>query len=488
MKMQKTILAFVVALLFGVPGLWAQTQTGQGSTDSSGGAAPVQDRGAYPAARGVSAPDVDEPYAVPQTQPDTHALSGAESFSVGSLGGARDIIGVSLFANEYGSTWAGSGTTQTTGAMTTLGGNLNLNRTWNKSRFTAYYNGAASLGYAGSNGANQNRYWYQDLRAEQVVNVGRWALTVHNDFLASPESGFGGQALGGPGLLGQFSPVSAVPLGVLNPGLSSSGSILTGPSMRIINTAMGEADYSLSRRTAITFSGSYGLLHFMSPGYVDSHQITGQLGYDYSLSPESTVALIAGYSRIRFIGSAAALDTSSFQVAYGRKITGRMALQIEGGPMNFRVRDPYSGAGSNLSWTAHGVLTYQFRRIGYSLSYDHNVTAGSGVFFGSKSHDFTASAHRNLTRFWLADANVGYAINDSLEPATSTATGFHNWYAGANLTRQIGRSLGLSINYGIQRQRGFGGSGCPVASCGNTSLGQTFGVTFTWQLRPILVD
>ena len=80
-------------------------------------------------------------------------------------------------------------------------------------------------------------------------------------------------------------------------------------------------------------------------------------------------------------------------LAYGRKITGRLAFQVAAGPQEIIS----AGAGGNgnfhlLFASVNSALTYQRRRSGVSFNYVRGLSAGSGVFLGATSNTFSGSA------------------------------------------------------------------------------------------------
>jgi hypothetical protein len=114
------------------------------------------------------------------------------------------------------------------------------------------------------------------------------------------------------------------------------------------------------------------------------------------------------------------------------------------------------------------------------------LSGGSGVLEGATSNTFSGSAHHQFTRFWSGAISGGYAMNTSLVPDGVAATQFNNWFAGANLGRQIGRHLHINFNDGAVMQDSP--ANCPVASCGVTGLQQTFGMTVNWHLLPVALN
>jgi len=240
----------------------------------------------------------------------------------------------------------------------------------------------------------------------------------------------------------------------------------------------------LSRRSAFTFAGSYGLLHFTDAGYFSSRMWNAQVGYDYLLDPADSIALLASYGKVDFTGTSNSTTNYLAALAYGRKITGRMAFQVAAGPEQIRSS---SGASAFQLWygSVSSALTYQWRRAGYSLSFMRGLSSGSGVFLGAKSNVVTLAAHRQFTRFWTGSVNGGYAINDSLVAAGAPAVRFDNWFVGGNIARQLGSHLQINFSYGIQRQNNP--AVCPVSlvgGCGVNGFQQTFGMTVNWHLRP----
>jgi hypothetical protein len=489
MKFRKTILAVSGALVLCVTAVHAQVQ--QTPKDNPQAVTPISPlppvnagasggfgKAPVPAARGVSPAADPQPYDPAQVEPDTNTLSGAELFGLGSLEHSRNIFDPSLYFTGQGQTGVTGSAGQTSVQPTALfGGSLNFNRIWSRYRFTAVYSGGDNI-----SGGSQVSAAFHDLSVTQEIEWQRWRLHLRDDFVASPGASFTGSGMGGPGLIGQLS--SALPAGLTGvaQGFAPSETIQSGQAMRYEDMILGEAEYSFSRRSAFTFSGSYGLLHFPSAGYIDSHNVNGQVGYDFQLDPRNSIAVLASYSKISYNATPASTTNYVASLAYGRKIAGRLSFQATGGPSQIRSAGTGNGNFQSLTWSINSALRYELRRTGYSLSYSHGLTGGSGVLYGANSDTISVSVHRQFTRFWAGSANGGYAFNKSLAPAGVATFNFTNWFFGANIGRQLGRHVRFALNYGLQQQNSP--AVCPVASCGATGLQQTFGMTVNWRLRP----
>jgi len=433
-----------------------------------------------PAARGVSSAYDAQPYDPAQVEPDTNTLSGAENFGVGSLQKSRNVFDPSITVSSWGQT----GVPDTNGQnylhpTSLIGGGLNFNRIWGRYQFTTSYNGGENLYY----GYQQNLP-YHDLSVSQDIVWRRWRLHLRDDFAAAPGASFAATGMGGPGLIGQFSSSLGNSLTSISQSFQPSETIQTNQAMRYRNTALGEAEFSLSRRSVFTFSGSYGLLHFTDAGFVSSHMINAQAGYDYLLDPKNSIAVLGRYGKIDYSGTAISTSDYLADLAFGRKITGRLAFQAAAGPEQIRV----SGAGSAnfqvWTWSVNSALTYERRRSGLSLAYARGLSGGSGVLLGAKSNTVTGTIHHQFARFWSGSANGGYAFNTSLAPVGAATTNFNTWFVGANVGHQMGRHMEVGFNYSLLKQANPGVS--PIAGgLGATGLQQSFGMSVNWHLRPI---
>jgi hypothetical protein len=417
-----------------------------------------------------------------QLQPDTRALSGAQNFGLGSFGGAHGVLDPALFLSEYGDTITGNSVQ----LVSNIALNVDFSRSWKHFRTGAFYNGQDNFGLTPASKAYQNT-WYQHITVDQGIQWGRWVILVSNVLTVSPQAAFGGEATGGPGRLPLSEPEGGT-VGTTAAGFAPAETILTGQSMRLDNASLAEIDYSLSRRSEITASGSYGLLDFNGPGFISSQQAVGQIGYDYSLSAANTIGFIGGYGRFSFAGTNTATEYDMIQMAFGRKISGRLAFQARAGANQVYQSNFVPGSDVGWTWNASSNLTFELPRTSYLVSYSHGLTSGSGVFFGATSDVFAASILRRVTQFWSAWGSVGYTLNNSLIPVVG-ASRFSGWYAGASLTRRVGRRSGVAFSYGIQKQLP-NSAVCPVTDCGPTRTWQTFSATyyFAWHPRPIIVE
>ena len=469
--------SLVVAAILFSSGAWAQEQP-QG-TQSPSPATPAEPvapltggNGNQPVPNDAGLTETDGQSGVSaQPQPDTHVLASVETFTVGSLSGLPHVFDPALFFSEFDETGLVAGRPY---AVSNLGGSLNVQQYWEHYHIALTYNGAETI-YRPSLFGLPNLP-YQNASISQEILLGRWALRLRDNAQLSWGSGFGGLFAGGPGQLGQFSA-----LGNIQPTLDAIGTIQTALARQVSNTVAGEADYSLSHRATLTFVGTYGLLHFSSPGYIDNQFMDGRIGYNYALSPANSMSLSYDYILNGFGGASNRTQSDSVQMGFGRKVTGRLAFQLQGGPQLVRFHDFGSSATQQLSWTASTALTYSFAHTSYSLSYSHFVTGGSGVFFGSRSDTITGMASHAFTRYWSGMLNGGYALNKSLVATGDFTNRFDNWFAGASLSRQIGPQVHLSLIYAFQSQTSGGGV-CPVLSCGfpGSLVFRQFGATVQW--------
>jgi hypothetical protein len=444
------------------------------------------------AARGLSGPDNSQPYDPSQATPDPNTLAGATPFTLGSLQRPGNIFDPAIMVSELGVSYPSTTGPATVSAETVLGGSLRLDRIWGRNDFSVLYHGSETFNYgfgSASNpfGGGSQNYPFHDLVVTQEGDWGRWRVVLKDEFTAAPGATFGGQGIGGPGLAAQISSQLGSSLSSFAGTTVAGQTIDTGFGMRYMNSILGQVGYSFSRRSTFTVSGSYGLLHFAGDGYINSNMVNAQAGYDYELDPANSIAVIGSYGKITYPGTGNITTDYVGALAYGRKITGRLAFHISAGPQEIRSSGS-AGTGNfnQLFVSVNTALTYQRRRTGLSLGYTRGLSGGSGVLEGATSNTFSATVNYKITQFWTWTINGGYATNTSLAPVGATTLKFDNWFVGTNVGRQIGRHAQINFNYGAIEQNTP--ASCPVASCGIPGLQQTFGMTFNWHLLPVSVS
>jgi hypothetical protein len=486
LKVKKLAWIMTAALALAVPRVHGQNQAPDSrsvnpttplppmdaSGGNRGGAKPV------PAARGVSNGEPEQ-YDPSQVAPDTNTLAGAQLLGVGSLRQAHNVFDPSISVSLLGQT----GVQQTVGQSSVIftkifGGSLAFSRVGSTSRFSANYSGGDTLSQP-----PQLSGQFHNISIAEQITLARWRFSLMDLFVLAPGAAFTGQGMGGPGLVDQFIETNQNSLSMLAQGFAPSQTIQTGPANRYVNTALGEASYSFTRRSAVTVVGSYGVLHFFDSGYVNSHMTTVQGGYDYLLDTKNSIAVIGSYANVAYTGTPTSTTDYKAQFAYGRKITGKLAFQASAGPEEIRAAGTLNGSFHIITGTANTSLKYEQRRSGTGVIFTRGLSNGSGVFFGAISDVFSGYAHHDFTRSLSAFISAGYAFNKALAPAGIPSISFNDWFFGASLNRRLGRYGSVALNYGVQDQSIP--VACPVASCGTPGTGQTFGVSFNWHLRPI---
>jgi len=466
--------------------------TDQAPSNSTGGPA-------VPAARSFWGSDAPAQATDPTAYiPDSRPLSGSSELTAGQPESHVDLFDASFdLAFGGGNNLPNSGNRLVFGTESILGGDLSYDHTWRQNSFAASYD-AGGIIYDPSSAAYGNGMFHSLSVGEQLVGA-RWVVRLVDDGLYSANASVGGAGMGGPGLLGNFPG----PFSGLIPDFGGIGeTILTGSERRINNTSIAEAEYLFTRRSSITISGSYDVLHFFDAGFINNNTDLGRVGYNYQLSQTNAVAFYgqAGYSSYSLFSTSGAGPGGSGTppilshiteygggVAFAHQLTGRMAFQISGGP-NVEEFPTVPGAisSNHWNWEANAALSYSLPRSSISLSYFHGPTQGAGVYSGTSSHIIQSSYSHRLTHFLSSSLYGGYVRNGALAAEAGFSNQISNWYAGASLGRQVGQRTSFAIYYGAQQQASSGQ--CPVASCGLTALRQTFGITVNWHVNPIPLE
>jgi hypothetical protein len=415
--------------------------------------------------------------------PDTRPLTGAQPLTLG-FGGRRPLYLLSRFqfretADTNPGTRAPTGTQFVSVAQ--MVGSLALQRSGSASDLAITYAAGSSL-YFYNKHPDLNLSFHQ-LALSHRLACRRWGLLLADQASYLPESSFG---------FGGFGSLNNAGSGAnLLPAFIPNQTILTGIARRISNAAVADASYQFSPRTALTATVSYGVLRFLDRGFIDSTQLAVQTGYNQVLNDRDTIGLIYGFSRFSFQGVKSRIENHLIHFAYGRRVTGRMALQFTAGPRMWNLRNTPEDTGARLSWSMGGALSYRRGRDGFSLGYQRDITGGSGVFLGTTSDAVQVGHARDLFSRWTVNSDFGYARNVGLQETNLGLNNlqFQTLFGGTSLNRRLGRSMSFDLSYRIFRQASDN-SVCILSSCGRVFLRHQLGLTFSfdWSPRPIRIE
>lgn len=435
----------------------------------------------------------------PPVQPDTRPLSGAQAFTLGSLFGGRSFLTASIRLSQLADSNSRSATSTTPDwtTVTNVGGQLSLQRSWAHAQLGLNY----TLGAILHNSQTNSRGQFHNFDINQVFTHRRVSLLFANNFSYLPESSIGsggiagiGSGLGGsnlPGFGGGLGFGGGGAGGTLIPGITPGQTILFGQADRITNTSVAQLQYNFSPRSSLTASASFGLLRFQKSGFVDSDSYSFQAGYDHSFTARDTLGVIYFARLFRFGGTNQGSDNHSVNLAYGRKITGRIALQIAGGPSILLFPNPTAGSGRSVTWNMMSAFLYSYPVARVGIRYFHGMNSGSGVLLGSEMDRVDFNWNRTIGRVWMAGLRIGYAHNRSIQQLSSSPQErtFNGVDMGFNLNRHLGRKGQIGFIYNYQHQiSNFSICTPGTTVCGTVVGRHHFGLNFTWGFGPYSID
>ena len=415
--------------------------------------------------------------------PDSSPLTGVQNPTLGSPPVLHSywVPGVqwsgTIQSNSYNQT-ANSGWVMNNFII----GNLSLLKVWSRSQLALNYSGGGFF----SSDSSQGNGSYQQLAFAQTFQTNRWIIQLLDQFSYLPQSSFGfggGTGLGLPGGGG--------PTGPTIPGMGNGyvpNQSISGIGSRYSNASTVQLTYTTTPRGSITMSGTYGLLDFVEPGNIDNDTIIGTIGYNYALTRHDSIGAFYRFSSFHFSGQPYAYGDHSINLAYSRKLTGRLALQLFGGPDFTTSRATLTEPG-NLTYgvNAGANMRYGFERGGISVGYTHGLSGGSGVLTGSSLDEITANANHNLGRIWSGQINAAYAHNSPVNSNAQTSSQSYNSVTlGGGVSRPIGRTATFAIAYNATRSSS-GQSGCVGSACTPSQVFHYITINYQWHTRPFVL-
>ena len=420
----------------------------------------------------------------PPLRPDTQPLTGVQNPTLGSPE-TRHSYWVPGF--QYGNFVRSGALNQPTssGWNTTsyVAGNLSLLEAWNRSQLSVNYSGGGSF----STDESQGNDYYHQLGLVQAFDWKRWQLSFLDQFSYLPQTQFGFGAatnLATPGVGGPLRPS----LPGLQTNYQPNQSVFTSFGPRYSNSITTQVVYAVSPRVSVTLSGSYGVLRFVQAGNIDTNDSIFSTGYNYALSQKDTIGALYRFSGYRYIGDPQAINDHVAQLAYGRKVTGRLALQLFGGPEVTTFRVPIGGSTNKISGSGGGNLTYVLSRSSLSLTYNHGISGGSGQFTGSSMDQLQSMISHQLSRVWQGNVTFGFARNTSLGlslPAQVSQT-YDSWFIGGGLSRPLGRTANFTCGYTAYLQNSHLPV-CAAGTCGTSYIQHQISLGFQWRTRPLVL-
>jgi hypothetical protein len=435
-----------------------------------------------PALNGVIA-NGEEDQSLDALQPDMAPLTGVQTPTLGVPGLRHSYWVPGLqYGNTIQSQPLGQGNSSDWYVNNFFAGNVSLLDAWSHSQLALN----ATAGGTYSTSSEQDNGFFSQMGLSQTFQWERWQLQFFDQFSYLPQSSFGfgaGTGLGIPGAGGPLVPPQ--------PGLSGNyvpnQTIFTSVGPRYSNTFAPQAVYAVSPRGSINFAGVYGILRFINPGNIDSNEVTGNIGYNYLLTTKDSIGVAERYSRFAYISNPQVIGDNVISVVYGRKITGRLALQLYGGPDFSTFTVPVGNKSSRVSGSGGTTLTYRFSRSSLSVNYNHGLTGGSGTLVGSNTDQIQSSLGFAISRVWRGNVNFGFSRNQTLVGSQSpVASSYDSWFAGVALSRPLGHSVNLSFAYSAEIQTSNMAS-CSSGSCKTNSSQNQISVNFQWVTRPLVL-
>lgn len=353
-----------------------------------------------------------------------------------------------------------------------MSGRVQMTHSWAHSSLNFDYLAGGNL-YSQETNLNGS---YQTYSLGMRFHPNHWDLSLVDTGSYLPGSSFGFYGT-------QFIPGTAG----MGTGYVPNQSILTENVDRLSNTVMGQAVYHLGARTTLHMSSGWGIIRFQGGGatalggLINENDLEFGGGIDRQIGGKTTLGIGYDGTLYTYGGTSRSLNAHNFLLSYARRVTGKLALQLSGGPALRTFDDPVLGSESGVGWNVRTGLTYQVGRTLWSSSFVHYTSGGSGVLGGADTSQWSVAVSRTFARQWTVMGDFGIAKNSSLFGAALGTVSFDSQFAGLQINRVLNREWNVFFNYNLQHET----STLPLClGCGDSFTRHIVGVGFEWNGRP----
>jgi len=346
----------------------------------------------------------------------------------------------------------GSGNVTTSTALSGNVGYVTMSQTH---PFSLLFAGGVLFGQ----GSGQGVTTYQNVAVSQSLIRGKWIFGVTDSFSFLPQSPTTGIA----GIAG-VGPIGTLPL--QGPSSGPAGGVLTYSGNRISNTLSGNIERRLTGKTSVSGLGSWSVLHFMDQNSgLDTTSTSGQVAVNHRINVRNSVSLSAVYSTYDTSGLFSNLpgfpndnvtyQTKGLNLTYMRQWTRSLSMDVSAGPQ-WISSSAAQIVPNRLNAYVNAGIGYTRQLTNFGLRYTHGVNAGSGVFAGAESDNFSGSVSHNFSRDWAGSAWVNYTRSSGLLATAPTGVSpngsINTEYGTLQIMRGFTRTISGYASYSVQNQ------------------------------------
>jgi hypothetical protein len=311
---------------------------------------------------------------------------------------------------------------------------------------------------------------FQNLQLTQQFVARKWIFNISDSVSYLPQA----PSTGASGIPGVGDLTGSLGFGTLPLGIVPNQSILTNYAPRISNATSGGLEYRLDGRTALTGSGSFGLIRFVDGDGLDGTQENASFGISRRLDARDTIGGEYLYSRFAYDVSGFSIASNGGEVTFTRQWSRRLKSTIGFGPQWMHSSDS-SLLPASTYLAGNAELAYTLGSTSARLLYVRGLNGGSGISEGGVTDSVQLGISRVLSRDWTFAFTGSFARTDAMISAGVTTTK----YGGSQISRRLGRYASAYLSYTVMAQS------TPTTSLGNALSGLThvFGVGFGFSPR-----
>jgi hypothetical protein len=258
-----------------------------------------------------------------------------------------------------------------------------------------------------------------------------------------------------------FNQPSLGTAGVVSGGIQQPNQSVIAPvASQLNNSGNLGITYQFAANGMVGGSGTFTNLHYLDPtqvpGLYDSSSQGGSAFYAYRISKMHYVGVTYQYQRLISFPAPGTNETQthSLLLLYTLYANPHLSVSFFGGPQYANIGLQFSNTTTiplpaSQSWHPQvgGSLSWQGRLSSLAVSYSHTISGGGGLVGAVKMDSANTSIRQQLTRTLSGSVSGGYAQNDVLASAVSSANSGHSLFGTASVQQQFGQHLNVQLGY-----------------------------------------